>query len=221
MEIGKEELLGALESTLLKPTATEGEVEALVDEAVGLGFFGVCVAPSRVMTAKRAARGGALKVVTVAAFPLGFETARAKAAEIADAVECGADEVDVVLNLGNIVDEAWHKMESEVRTLREAAGPVILKIILETGSLNPEQLARAAEICVWEGADFLKTSTGLGPRGASVEDVHFLKKASAGHAGIKAAGGIRTLADAIAMLQAGADRIGTSAAGAIWREFNR
>ncbi len=209
------ELAGRIESTKLSPTATEAEVAALAGEAVELGVFGVCIAPCRVSKARRLLQGTGLKVVSVAGFPLGFETCEAKAAEVAHLFEIGCDEVDAVINQGRVADADWFRVEAELTALRRAAGPGVLKIIFETGNLTPGDLARAASIAVECGVDYLKTSTGFGPRGASVEDVHFLAKVAQGRAGVKAAGGIRTLYDAVAMARAGADRIGTSAAAAI------
>jgi len=200
----------------LNPLATEGDVERLCLEAAEFGVFGVCVAPCRVGLARRLLGATAVRVVSVAGFPLGFETRAAKAAEISDLLDSGADEVDVVVNQGLVAGEEWEEVAKEARAMRKAAGAAILKVILETGRFAPPPLARAARIWAEEGVDYLKTSTGFGPRGASAEDVHFLKKIGGG-VGVKAAGGIRTLADARSMLAAGASRIGTSAAGEILR----
>lgn len=215
MEATRGALAGKIESTLLKADATRAEVEALCSEAVRLGVAGVCVPPFLVPMASRALRGAPLLVVSVAGFPLGFESAEAKAAAVHALLEAGADEVDVVINHGWLKAGEYDRTAAEMRILRRAAGSAPLKIILETGLHPPETLAVAARIAVDEGADFLKTSTGMGPRGATPEDVHFLKKIAGAKAGVKASGGIRTLADALAMIEAGAGRIGTSSAAAI------
>lgn len=213
MEAGA--LASIIESTLLNPVATADEVERLCLEAVEFGFFGVCVAPCRVGLARRALAGTGVKVVSVAGFPIGFETRAAKCAEISDLLENGADEVDVVANLGFIAGGEWHELAVEAKAAREAAGSAILKVILETGRFTPAQLATAARVWVDAGVDYLKTSTGFGPRGATAEDVHFLRKAGAGRVGVKAAGGMRTREDAMRMIEAGAARLGTSAGRAI------
>lgn len=215
MDITAAFLRSTMESTLLNPVATEPEVEKLCLEAAGLGVFGVCVAPCRVGLAKRLLAATGVKVVSVAGFPLGFETREAKAREVADLIGIGADEVDVVLNQGFVAGGEWEAVGAEARAMRSAAGSSILKVILETGRFAPRQLAQAARIWVDEGVDYLKTSTGFGPRGASAEDVHFLKKIGGDRVGVKAAGGIRTYADAKIMIEAGAARIGTSSASAI------
>ena len=219
MEITRELLKNALESTLLAPDASEAAVRALVREAVELGFAGVCVPPHLVCAAVEEALGTPLSVVSVVAFPLGFECVETKATEISHLLSVGADEVDAVVNQACVKEMDGPKLSRELKTLREAAKGAVLKIILETGRHEPAALHLAARIAVDEGADFLKTSTGIGVRGATPEDVHFLKKIAGTKAGVKASGGIRTPADATALINAGADRLGTSAAAAIWREF--
>lgn len=218
MEITRGRLLSSIESTLLTPTASAVEMAAHCEEALQLGFGAVCVAPCRVELAARILFGSGVRVVSVAGFPLGFETPRSKAGEIASLVNDGAQEVDVVINQGYVLEDAWEEVASELSLFRKACHGAALKIILETGNLDPERLARVAGMAVKAGADYLKTSTGHGPRGASVEDVHFLVKATGGRAKIKAAGGIRTRAEALALIEAGAERIGTSSARGIARE---
>lgn len=218
MEITRERLAASIEATVLAPTATAGDVERLCLEAIEYSLFGVCVAGCRVGLAKRFLASTGLKIVSVAGFPLGSQTRVAKAREVADLREIGADEIDVVINQGYVAEGDWEAVAAEARALREAAGSAILKVILETGRFSPQQLASAGRVWVDEGVDYLKTSTGFGPRGASVEDVHFLAKIAEGRAGVKAAGGIRNYSEAKAMLGAGASRLGTSNAGAIMRE---
>lgn len=215
MNADRPALAGKIESTLLRPDATRADVEALCREAVSLGVLGVCVPPCHVAAAVKALKGSPLTIVSVAGFPLGFESADAKAASVGAILDAGAGEVDVVINHAWLRSGEYDRTASELRVLRRAAGPAPLKIILETGLHPPEVLAIAARIAVDEGADYLKTSTGMGPRGATPEDVHFLRKIAGEKAGVKASGGIRTLADALSMHGAGADRIGTSSAAAI------
>lgn len=210
-------LAAMIESTLLDPLATASDVQRRCLEAVEFGVFGVCVAPCRVGLARKALAGTGLKVVSVAGFPLGFESRASKEAEISDLLESGADEVDVVANLGLIAEGEWHELGVEAKALRAASGSAILKVILETGRFSPAQVALAGRVWVDAGVDYLKTSTGFGPRGASVEDVHFLSKVGEGRTRVKAAGGIRTREDALRMVNAGAARLGTSSAGAILR----
>ncbi len=208
----------ALESTLLSPVAGAAEVEALCREAAELGLHGVCVSPCRVGEASRWLAGTGVRVVTVVGFPLGTQTPRCKAAEVDEAVAAGAHEVDAVWNLGWFLEGRYRAVVAELRGLRRAAGDRTLKVILETGHLTPPKLREAAALALGAGADFLKTSTGFGPRGATVEDVRTLRQVAGGRCGVKASGGIRSLEHASDLLAAGADRLGTSSAGTICRQ---
>jgi deoxyribose-phosphate aldolase len=151
-----------------------------------------------------------LRVVAVAGFPLGTQTSRCKAAEVGELLDLGAHEVDVVMNVGLFLEGRLSPIAAELRDLRRAAGGAVLKVILETGYLTPEQTREAASLVVGAGADFLKTSTGFGPAGASVPDVRILKQVAGSRCGVKAAGGIRSFDQAQSLLAAGASRLGTS-----------
>ncbi len=204
------ELAGFIDHTLLKPEATPAQIERLVEEALEHYFYAVCVNP-RFVPLVRAKKGDApLRVAAVVGFPLGANQSQVKAAEAALAVAQGADEIDMVIPIGAAKAGDLGAVEADVRAVREAAPGAVLKAILETGFFTPEELRPLAEAAIRGGADFLKTSTGFGPRGASLADVRLLKGVAAGRAKVKAAGGIRTREDAWAMIQAGADRIGTS-----------
>ncbi|TLN19516.1 deoxyribose-phosphate aldolase [bacterium] len=215
----KDEMAGKIESTLLRADASRLEVEMLCAEAVRLGLFGVCVAPSRILDAKEHLTGSGVKVVTVIGFPLGNTTSNAKLAEVEDALALGADELDIVMNIGHFLDGRFADVERELQRAKNAVGDKVLKVILETGYLGEGQIIHAGRLALEAGADFLKTSTGFGPRGASVEDVRLLSSVAGEKAGVKASGGIKTMARAIEMIGAGATRIGTSSAGAIMLEL--
>ncbi len=212
------DLCRALESTLLTPVALAGEVEALCREAAEAGFHGVCVPPTRVRLAVEVLRDTAVRVASVVGFPLGHQSTRAKVAEVAELVEAGAAEVDVVMNLGWFLDGRLRAVARELQEIRRASDGLVLKVILETGALSPAQVREAAAIALGAGADFLKTCTGYGPRGVTIRDVRLLRQVVGRRCGIKASGGVRTLDQAEGLLSAGADRLGTSSAGAIWAE---
>jgi deoxyribose-phosphate aldolase len=212
------EIALSLESTLLSATATEAQVRALCHEAVEKGFFGVCVSPCRLRLAADLVAGTGARVVSVAGFPLGTQTSRVKVAEVAELFEVGANEVDLVFNVGFFLEGRISPVSNEIREARRAAADGVLKVILETGLLEPSQIREAAALAIGAGADFLKTSTGFGPSGARIPDVRILRQVAGNRCGIKAAGGIRSLDQAQALLAAGADRLGTSAAGAVWQE---
>jgi deoxyribose-phosphate aldolase len=200
-----------IEQTLLKPEATPSDVEAHCLRAAGHGLFGVCVAPRFVTLARRCVANSGLSVVTVVAFPFGATATDVKAAEARSAVADGADEVDMVMALGDALADDFDAVEADIRAVRDATAGRVLKVILETGYLTDERIDAAARASVRAGADFVKTSTGFGPRGATVADIERLVRAVQGRAQVKASGGIRTRAAALEMIRAGATRIGTSA----------
>ena len=199
-----------IEHTLLRPDATPEQVERHCREAAEHGLCAVCIAPVYVALARMCLEGSPVRVVTVAGFPLGSSTPFVKATEARQAAAEGADEVDMVMAIGLALDGGWNAVEAEVRTVRDAARDPILKVIIETGYFSTDEIVSACKAAVGGGADFVKTSTGFGPRGASVEDVKLLCDTVRGRAQVKAAGGIRTAAEAIEMIRAGATRIGTS-----------
>jgi deoxyribose-phosphate aldolase len=210
------DLGGCIEHTLLRADATPDDVARLCAEAREHGLFGVCVSPVYVARARRWA-GDAVCVVTVAGFPLGAATSESKAHEAAASVAAGAQEVDMVMAIGAARAGAWDEVEADVRAVRQAVRGAILKVILETGYFDEKDVVAAATAAVAAGADFVKTSTGFGPRGATVDDVRLLSDAVRGRARVKASGGIRTAEQARALVAAGASRIGTSNGVAIAR----
>ena len=204
-----------IDHTLLKPTATPEEIRRLCREAMEHYFFAVCVNPAYVRLARETLGDAPVRVASVVGFPLEATPSEIKALEAAQAVAHGADELDMVIPLGLAKAHDWAGVEADVRAVRAAAPRAVLKVILETGFLTPEEVRLAAQAAVRAGADFLKTSTGFGPRGATVEDVRLLVEVAQGRAEVKAAGGIRTPEDAWRMIEAGATRIGTSSGVAL------
>lgn len=199
-----------IDHTLLDPLATAARVEGLCQEAVEWHIGHVCVSPNRVAVAARALHGAA-GVCAVVGFASGAHLASVKAAETAAAVAAGATEIDVVLNLGLIMDEDWSAVEAEVADIMAAAAGVPVKAILEAAALPEARLRRAGEIAVAGGVRWLKTSTGYHPDGgATTEMVALLVEVAAGRAEVKASGGIRSLGTAQSLLAAGATRLGTS-----------
>lgn len=204
------ELAASIDHTLLRATATRGEIETLCAEARPHRFASVCVQPVRVALA-RACLEGQVKVCTVIGFPLGADHASTKARAAELAVADGADELDVVINLGLLRDGAHAEVVADLAGVVTAAQGRLLKVILETALLTPEEIDLACRLAVAAGADFVKTSTGFGPGGATVEAVARMRAAVGPKIGVKASGGIGDAATARAMLAAGATRLGASA----------
>lgn len=202
-----------IEHTLLKQDATKLEVTKLLDEAKEYEFLGVCVNPVNVKLASEYLKDSSVKVVTVVGFPLGQSTTESKVLETIDAVKNGADEIDMVLNAGKLKDGEVDFIVEEISKIKAACQQRVLKVILETDLLSKEEIKLASELCVKGGADFVKTSTGFVKNGvgAKVEDVKLMYETvkDAG-LGVKASGGVRDRETALAMIEAGATRIGTS-----------
>ncbi len=218
----KAELAKTIDHTLLKAIATEEQVRELCSEARKYGFYSVCVNPLWVPLCARELSGSGVVVCTVVGFPLGANATETKAAEAALAVERGAREIDMVINIGAAKAGGWKLVEEDIRAVVAAcgsSGQAIVKVIIETCYLNEAEKARACEAAAKAGARFVKTSTGFGTGGASPEDVKLMKKATEGKLLVKASGGIRSYHDAIKMLDAGADRIGASSSVAIVSEL--
>lgn len=205
-----------IDHTLLKPDATKAQVEKLCAEAVEHGFFSVCVNSSWVATCARRLRGTGVKVCAVVGFPLGAMDRRAKAVETRYALENGADEIDMVTNVGALKSGDHKLVEEDIRAVRRACRQnTALKVIIECALLTDEEKVLACRIAVRAGADFVKTSTGFAESGAKTADVALMRRTVGARTGVKAAGGIRSYEDAVAMIQAGANRIGVSASVAI------
>lgn len=205
-----------LESTLLKPTMTGQEVDQLLREAIEEQFVGVCVPSFWVKKVKRELKDEDIQLVTVIGFPFGFEDTATKVAETHEAIKQGADELDLVWSQTAFHSGMnWPKIEiAQVAKICHEEERV-LKVIIETAYLSPEQIREACLICQDAGADFVKTSTGYAPSGAKIEDIRLMRETLSSNTGIKASGGIKTLDFALQLIEAGADRIGTSAAKAI------
>jgi deoxyribose-phosphate aldolase len=208
----RDPLARLIDHTLLRADATAEEIDRLCDEARALGFAAVCVNGAYAARCAERLRGTTVAVCVVVGFPLGAQRSDVKAYEARRALEDGAREVDMVMNLGELKSGHHDLVGADVRAVVDAAGAgTIVKVILETGLLDRGGIVSAAQIARAAGAAFVKTSTGFGPRGASVDDVRLLREAVGAEMGVKASGGIRTRAQAEAMVAAGANRIGTSA----------
>ena len=209
------DLAKLIDHTLLKPDATRDEVKKLCDEARRYGFASVCVNTTWVPLAKALLRGSGVMVCAVVGFPLGAMTPTAKAYEAREAVRQGADEIDMVLNVGALKSRDYETVFEDICRVVKAAHPSKVKVILETGSLTQEEKVISISLSKLAGAHFVKTSTGFGKGGATVEDVALMRKLVGAEMGVKASGGVRTREDAEKMALAGANRIGASASVAI------
>lgn len=204
-----------VDHTMLKPNATQAEIATLCDEARTFCFASVCVNPSYVALAAQYLRGSGVKVCTVVGFPLGSTTPTVKAIEARDAIANGADEIDMVINIGALKSGNDALVYDDIKAVREATRGKILKVILETSLLSNEEKVRASVASKKAGADFVKTSTGFGGGGATVEDIKLMRETVGPLMGVKASGGIRDAKAAHDMIAAGATRLGTSASVAI------
>ena len=206
------------DSTLLAPDAREEQSVALAKEAKELQFASVCSNPCFIKTVKDILDGTDVKVCTVIGFPLGAMTTESKVFETRDAIEKGAQEIDMVINVSALKDGKDDYVEEEIRCIKECCGDKVLKVILECCLLTDEEKVRACLLAKRAGADFVKTSTGFSKGGATVEDVALMRKAVGEEMGVKAAGGIRDRKTMLAMVEAGATRIGTSRGKALIEE---
>lgn len=203
------EILKYVDHTLLSQTATWEEIKEVLDDAVKYGAASACIPAAYV---KQAAEyvGEKLPVCTVIGFPNGYSTKEAKVFEAKDAIEKGASEIDMVVNIGFLKDRRYGEVEDEIRAVKEACGERILKVIIETCLLTEEEKIKMCEIVTSAGADFIKTSTGFSTAGATFADVELMKKHVGKKVGVKAAGGISSFADAQEFVRLGARRLGTS-----------
>ena len=200
-----------IDYTLLKPTATFADIEKLCQEALSYHFFSVCVNSSYISYAKNLLKESPTKLCSVVGFPLGAMSPLAKANETTIALEEGADEIDMVMNIGWFLSGQIHKVSEEVSLIKKITGTKVLKLIIETCYLSEAQKRLACQMGVDAGADFIKTSTGFGTGGATLSDVRLMKEVVGNQALIKASGGIRTREVALEYLALGASRIGASA----------
>lgn len=209
------ELARYIDHTLLRPEATRCDIERLCAEARQFGFYGVCVNGAWVELARHLLEDSDVRVVAVVGFPLGATEADVKRFETEAAIDSGAHEIDVVLNIGQLKDGNDTYVLRELRDVVEAADERLVKVIIETGLLSREEKLRACRLILDSGAHFVKTCTGFGPGGATREDVRLLREAVGPDFGVKAAGGIRDAATALALIEAGANRLGCSRSVAI------
>jgi deoxyribose-phosphate aldolase len=214
-----DDLARLIDLTLLRPDRTEKGLEGLILKAVGYPFASVFVPPCHVALAAGLLKGSPIKAGTVVGFPLGYQTTGVKLHEAIEAVEAGAGEIDMLMNISRFKSGEDKTVEDEIASIVTALPGTAVKVIIETSYLTDEEKARACGLTVRGGADFVKTSTGFGPAGAKDRDVRLLVKAAAGRIKVKASGGIRTLEDTLKMIKAGAERIGTSSGIAIVEEL--
>lgn len=214
-----EKLANMIDHTNLKPDATLHDIEKLCNEAKEYGFASVCVNPSNVRFASELLKDENINVCTVVGFPLGANTSKIKFFETKDAVESGASEIDMVINIGTLKSGLDDNVKEDINGVVVAADGNIVKVIIETGLLTDEEIVRACEIVKESGADFIKTSTGITYSGAKVEDIKLIKKTVGSSLNIKASGGISDLKTVFDMIDAGATRIGTSSGVKIIEEL--
>ncbi|WP_342621340.1 deoxyribose-phosphate aldolase [Erysipelothrix sp. P66] len=204
-----------IDHTLLKQNATEAQIRVLCDEAKTYDFMSVCINPGFVSLCNELLEGTDVKVCTVIGFPLGANTTEVKVYETQNALNNGADEIDMVINVSALKDKKYDLIENEIRSIKSVCGDNILKVIIETCLLEDDEIVKACELAVAAGADFVKTSTGFSTGGATAKDVKLMKDTVKDQASVKASGGVRSQEDMEAMIQAGATRIGTSSGVAL------
>ena len=204
-----------IDHTLLKPDASQEQIETLIEEAKKYDFASVCVNPTWVSFAAQALKATDVKVCTVIGFPLGANTPELKAFETSNAIQNGANEIDMVINIGALKSRNFDLVERDIRAVVEAAKGTLVKVIIETCLLTDDEKVKACQIAQKAGADFVKTSTGFSTGGATVEDVALMRKTVGPDMGVKASGGARSYEDALAFIKAGATRIGASSGVAI------
>lgn len=209
-----------MESTLLRPTMTSQDVDKLIQDAIKEQFVGVCIPPFWVKKVKRELESEDIQVVTVIGFPFGYQDTASKVAETRETIKQGADELDLVWSQTAFHSGMnWPKIEIAQIAKICHEEERILKVIIETAYLNPDQIREACLICQDAGADFVKTSTGYAPSGAKVEDILLMRETLSSQIGIKASGGIKTLDFALELITAGADRLGTSSAKSLMEDW--
>jgi deoxyribose-phosphate aldolase len=211
INMDKAEIASKIEHTNLKPDATVEDIVRLCNEAKQYGFFGVCVNSQYIKLAKEQLQGSQCKIVAVVGFPLGASISEAKAAETKNAIDMGADEIDMVIAIGLLKSKKYEEVKDDIKKVVEAAKDKLVKVIIEAALLTEDEKKKACELAQEAGVAFVKTSTGFSKGGATVEDVKLMREVVGKSMGIKAAGGIRDYQAVQAMIQAGADRLGCSA----------
>ena len=213
------QLAQVIDHTLVRPDATFEDLAIACKDAKKYGFACVVVNSCHVVRARELLSGTLVKVCCVVGFPHGANTTTVKIVEAMEAMKNGASELDIVINIGMVKSGRFDTMEIDIKNVIAMTPQKVHKVIIETGRLTPDEITRVSQIAVRAGAEFVKTSTGYGPRGATVEDVRLIRSAVGSSCRIKASGGIRDLAAVAAMTEAGAERIGTSAGVAIMEEY--
>ena len=211
LSLTREELASYIDHTLLKPEASREQIRAVCNEAKQYHFASVCVNSCWVPLIVEELKGSGVSVCCVIGFPLGASLSSVKAFEAREAVAAGAQEIDMVVNIGAVKSGGWELVREDIAAVNAAKGTAKLKVIIETCLLIDEEKVRVCQIAKEAGADFVKTSTGFSTGGATVHDVELMRRTVGPEMGVKASGGIRTLADALAMIEAGASRLGASA----------
>ena len=219
LETYEEKIARSIDHTLLKPDATIAKIQTLVEEAIEYRFFSVCVNPTYVATCSELLKGTGVQVCTVIGFPLGANSTATKAFETSHAIKDGADEIDMVINIGALKSQKLLLVEEDIREVVAAAEGKIVKVIIETSLLTNEEKVIACQLAEKAGANFVKTSTGFNGGGATLEDIILMKESVSTTVSIKASGGIKDLETAKRMIAAGASRLGTSAGVAILKGF--
>ncbi len=215
MEINKKNVAGIIDHTLLKQNASKAQIEKICQEARDYAFASVCVNPCYVKLCAELLKDSPVNVCTVIGFPLGANTSSVKAFEAKDAIENGADEVDMVINVGALKSGDWDYVKQDIEAVVKAAGGTLVKVIIETCLLSDEEKTRVCRLAREAGADFVKTSTGFSTGGATPQDVALMRAAVGPDMGVKASGGIHTAEEAVACIHAGATRLGVSAGIAV------
>ncbi|MCM0650423.1 deoxyribose-phosphate aldolase [Clostridium swellfunianum] len=212
----KEDIAKMIDHTILKPEATEEQVRRVCEEALKYNFASVCINPGRVAFTASMLKGSEVKVCTVIGFPLGANTSAVKAFETSEAIKEGAQEVDMVINIGKLKDKDYDYVREDIKAVVEAAkGKALTKVIIETCLLTDEEKVIACRLAKEAGAGYVKTSTGFSTGGATYEDIKLMRETVGPEMGVKASGGVRNNTDALSMIEAGATRIGASASIAI------
>lgn len=220
MNLTRKELAGMMDHTLLKAFATPADIDKICKEAMEIGAASVCVNPTNVKQAAKALAGSTVKTCTVIGFPLGANTPETKAFETRDAIKNGAQEVDMVINIGAAKAGDWELVYRDIQAVVDAAAGTLVKVIIETCYLTDEEKVNACKAAARAGADFVKTSTGFGTGGATAHDVALMKSSIPENMKVKASGGMRKWEDVVPNLEAGASRLGVSASLAILEGYD-
>ncbi len=219
--VKQKDIAGIIDHSLLRSDATYTDLKECCEEALKFGFYSVCINPSFIRRAKELLKGTDVRITTVIGFPLGMTLTEIKVSEAMNASLDGADELDIMINMGALKSGDWQRVKKDIAYVVMATEGLIHKTIIEACYLDENEKAKAAKTALDAGTEFIKTSTGFGPGGAKVEDVKLIKSIVGDAAGIKAAGGIRTLGQVLDMFKAGATRIGTSAGAQIVKELEK